>query len=82
MQSGTKYRAGQLDWDDNHGEFCTDPTFAKFPGVMVFDEHDEGDKIAFHHFSVTLHSVPDGNVKIIPISKDEFLHGNNLLPTH
>lgn len=69
-----------LDWDDDRSEFKTYPEYSRFPTPIAFDEHDDGTKISFDHVSVTLHTVPNGNIKRVPMSKADFWP--NGIPQH
>ena len=61
-----------LDWNDNLGEFEIGAEYSKFPAAVTFKESDDGIETVFDHVSVTLHTVHNGNIKRVRISKAEF----------
>jgi hypothetical protein len=69
-----KYTTG-LDWQENAETFRWLPSYGRFESQFVYSEERVGNEIQYHEISVTLQPVVRGNVRTVPISREEFLKG-------
>lgn len=60
------------DWDADERAFRRDPTFAIFDKALSFSERQVDDGTVYSTHEITLHAVPNGNVRIRSISPGEF----------
>ena len=63
------YRA-EFGWD-----FRWQPSYRKYDRNFSYTEQRDGERIQYHEMTVTLQPVLTGNVKAVPISREEFLGG-------
>jgi hypothetical protein len=66
-----QFATGQ-DWDANDLAFRRDRGFAAFDKALSFSERDVGDGTVYSIHEITLHAVPNGNVRKRAISAEEF----------
>jgi hypothetical protein len=64
-----------LNWTESEDSFSWHPSYSEFERAFVYSEERDSEEVHFHSISVTLHSVPAGNVKTRAISRQEFLKG-------
>jgi hypothetical protein len=69
-----KYSTG-LDWQVESRAFRWLPSYSQFDRQLVYSEEHIGDDIRYHEIKVTLQPVIGGNVRAVPISREEFLRG-------
>jgi hypothetical protein len=55
-------------------DFTCSPSYSEFEKELVYAESVVGNRHRFHEMSVTLHTVPQGNVEIKTISRADFRH--------
>jgi hypothetical protein len=60
------------DWDEILRSFRQDRAFGKVDSVLSFPEDQVSDGTMYSVHEVTLHMVPNGNVRKEPISAEEF----------
>lgn len=65
-----------LNWIESEDSFTWHPTYSEFEHPVEFKEQRDSEGIQYHSFSVTLHSVPFGNVHTRTITREEFLRGH------
>jgi hypothetical protein len=69
------FREGK-DWDQSRQAFRMNETFARFENTMPFTEDRmDGRTVQYSAYMLTLHEVPEGNIKKQPISAAEFMTG-------
>ena len=66
------YTFGQC-WDEENELFAVSPEYREFGKVLVYGDRDG----SFDSISVTLHTVPFGNVRSKQISRSRFLRSNS-----
>lgn len=64
-----------LNWVDSEGEFSWQLAYSEFERSFNFSEQRDADGVQYHSISVTLHAVPQGNVRTRAISREAFLKG-------
>jgi hypothetical protein len=78
--------AAGTDWDAAAGTFTRDKSFAKFDRQLVFvtGERPRGYDVSkdYSRFTLTLHSVAQGNDKTTRIGEEEFLRYSKTRPTN
>jgi hypothetical protein len=65
-----------LNWDTTNDSFTWNPSCNEFDRMFNFTEERDSDGIEYHDISVTLNSVPSGNVRTKRITRDEFMRGH------
>jgi hypothetical protein len=65
-----------LNWVEPEETFSWHPSYSKFERLLTYSEEQDTEGIRYHSISVTLHTVPLGNVKTRSISREEFLRGH------
>lgn len=65
-----------LNWVESEDAFSWHATYSEFERSFEFREQRDSDGIQYHSISVTLHSVPFGNIRTRLISREEFLKGH------
>lgn len=65
-----------LNWVESQDSFSWHPTYSEFERTVIFNEQRDSEGIQYHSFSVTLHSVPFGNIHTRTITREEFLRGH------
>jgi DNA-directed RNA polymerase subunit RPC12/RpoP len=68
-----------LNWVASEDSFSWHPTYSEFERPVEFKEQRDSEGIQYHTFSVTLHSVPFGNIHTRTITREEFLRGHKHL---
>ena len=61
---------------DGEGTFSWHPAYSEFEHNFEFSEQRNSEGVHYHNISVTLHSVPAGNVRTRAITREEFLKGH------
>ena len=64
-----------LNWVESEDAFSWHPIYSEFERSFEFNEQHDSDRVRYHSISVTLHSVPFGNVRTKTITREEFLRG-------
>jgi hypothetical protein len=68
------FRQG-TDWDRSLEMFRSNETLARFGDPLIFTEsHAWGNRTEYSAYALTLHEVPNGNIKKQPISSAEFIN--------
>jgi hypothetical protein len=62
-----------LNWVESDDSFSWHPSYSEFERPLTYSEERDSEAIQYHKISVTLHTVPSGNVKTRAISREEFL---------
>jgi hypothetical protein len=65
-----------LNWVESEGAFSWHPSYSEFEHSFEFREERDSEGVQYHSISVTLHSVPLGNVRTKTITREEFLKGH------
>lgn len=65
-----------LNWVESEDAFSWNPTYSEFESSFEFKERHDSEGVQYHSMSVTLHSVPFGNVHTRTITREEFLRGH------
>ena len=65
-----------LNWLEAEDAFSWHPTYSEFERSFDFKEQRDSEGVQYKSISVTLHSVPFGNVHTKTISREEFLKGH------
>jgi hypothetical protein len=62
-----------LNWVESEDTFSWHPSYSEFERSFEFKEQHDSQRVEYHSISVTLHSVPFGNVRTRAITRAEFL---------
>ncbi len=60
------------NWNQGKRSFSQNPSFFKFNNRLDFKETKTAAGVQWMNYTITLHSVPTGNVKTAPISERDF----------
>ena len=62
-------------YQDAEQQFERDAAYFRFPHSYKFGEEEVGNRLRYDHISLTLNEVPDGNVRVVHINRQEFWSG-------
>jgi len=65
-----------LNWIESEDTFIWHSVYSEFERTFDFSEQRDADGVHYHSISVTLHTVPMGNVRTKSITRAEFLKGH------
>jgi hypothetical protein len=65
-----------LNWVESEDTFSWRPSYSEFERAFEYSEQHDSEGLQYHSISVTLHSVPLGNVRTKAITREEFLKGH------